>query len=241
MANMFDNMWLWQCDYGRASHYRTFFGLFPLHDAPYLAAYEELEAQAKFHDYMPLAGEDLRPSLRLLLAEYQKYSLDRAWFYYADTLPKDVLADKQRNGRLERALSVPIEDLHEGFEPSGEVGQEIYGAGLPFVYVSRHYARLPAAGYLVFSEYPMYDFRTLNADDTRMTWRAGGDPRGTYGLRVIPGGADARPLVAEAWMKVGRTRVSVHPTITAEGHALFNLRGGHRVEIHLRSPKKARA
>lgn len=50
MANLFDNMWLWRCDYGRAWHYRTFFGMFPLHDAPYLAAYEELEAQAKFHE-----------------------------------------------------------------------------------------------------------------------------------------------------------------------------------------------
>ena len=139
MANIFDNMWLWKCGYGRAPHYRTFFGLFPLHDAPYLAAYEEMETQAKFHDYLSLGGADVRPSLRLLLAEYQKYSLDRGWFYYPDALPVDGVAEKSRNGTVERALSVPLEDIQDGRKPSGEVGQELYGSGLAFVHTTRHY------------------------------------------------------------------------------------------------------
>jgi len=87
--------------------YPTFFGLFPLHDAPYLAAYEELEAQAKFHEYLLLGGDDVRPSLKLLLAEYQKYALDRAWLYYPDALPAGALAPSQRNGSIERSLCVP--------------------------------------------------------------------------------------------------------------------------------------
>ena len=230
MANLFDNMWLWQCDYGRGRHYRTFFGLFPLHDAPYLAAYEELEAQAKFHDYLSLGGHDVRPSLRLLLAEYQRYSLDRGWFYYPDALPADLVAEKSRNGRVERALSIPIEDLHEGWEPSGEVGQEVYGAGLAFVFTTRHYQQLADTGCFAFGDYPMYDFRA-DAKKRRATWRAGGDPRCAAELRVIPHDPAMQPLVVTVTTRAGDVVVPLHGRLTAEGHAAFAIRGGQSVEI----------
>ena len=87
LANIFDNMWLWCCEYGAGAQFRTFFGLFPLRDAPYIAPYEELEAHAKFHDYLALGGDDVRPSLRLLLGEFQKYGLDCCWFFYAALCP----------------------------------------------------------------------------------------------------------------------------------------------------------
>ena len=235
MANLFDNMWLWQCDYGHGRHYRTFFGLFPLHDAPYLAAYEELEAQAKFHDYLPLGGEDVRPSLRLLLAEYQRYSLDRGWYYYPDALPVDVIAEKSRNGRIERALAVPLEDLHEGWETSGQVGQEVYGAGLALVYATRHYLPLGDTGCLAFGDYPMYDFRA-DAKKRRATWRAGGDPRCSAELRVIPQNADMEPLVVTVTTRAGDVVVPLHGRLTAEGHAAFDIRGGQAVEIGWGSP-----
>jgi hypothetical protein len=77
-----------------------------LRDAPYVAPYEELEAHAKFHEFLELGGDDVRPSLRLLIAEFQKYSLHRCWFYYPDTLPVDALAEKTRNGRIERSAFV---------------------------------------------------------------------------------------------------------------------------------------
>jgi hypothetical protein len=233
MANLFDNMWLWQCDYGRGRHYRTFFGLFPLHDAPYLAAYEELEAQAKFHDYLPLGGEDVRPSLRLLLAEYQRYSLDRGWFYYPDALPVDVVAEKSRNGRIERALAVPIEDLHEGWEPSGQVGQEVYGAGLALVYATRHYLPLGDTGCSAFSGYPMYDFR-VDEKKRSATWRAGGDPRCPAELRVIPQDPAMEPLSVTVTTRAGDVVVPLHGRLTPEGHAAFDIRGGQPVEISWR-------
>jgi hypothetical protein len=235
MANLFDNMWLWQCDYERARHYRSFFGLFPLRDAPYLAAYEELEAQGKFHEYLQLGGEDVRPSLRLLLAEYQKYALDRGWYYYPDALPADVLAEKSRNGRIERALSVPLEDLQDGREPSGQVGQELYGAGMPFVFTSRHYARVASANCWVYCNYPMYDFTSdVRAGETVAGWRAGGDPRCSCELRVIPLDANAPPAAVTVTVRAGEVRVPLRGTISAEGHAVFELRGGQQAEIRWR-------
>jgi hypothetical protein len=230
MANLFDNMWLWQCDYGRGRQYRTFFGLFPLHDAPYLAAYEELEAQAKFHEYLSFGGDDVRPALRLLLAEYQRYSLDRCWYYFPDALPSDLLAEKPRNGRIERTLSIPLEDLHEGLQPSGEVGQEVYGAGLAFVYTTRHYQSLADTGCLAFGDYPMYDFRA-DAKKRRATWRAGGDSRCAAELRVIPHNANMGPLTVTVTTRARDVVVPLRGKLTAEGHAAFGIRGGQTVEI----------
>ena len=242
MANLFDNMWLWRCDYGRARHYRPFFGLFPLRDAPYLAAYEELEAQGKFHEYLELGGDDVRPSLRLLLAEYQRYSLDRAWSYYPDTLPADAIAEKSRNGRIERALSVPLEDLQDGFEASGQVGQELYGAGMPFVYTSRHYAQVPATRCMVYSDYPMYDLRfAAGGRDTTVSWRAGGDPRCSCELRVIPAEPNTPAASVDASTMAGDVRVPLRGTLTPEGHAAFTLRGGQTAEIRWSSPRKGDA
>jgi hypothetical protein len=232
MANLFDNMWLWQCDYGRAKHYRTFFGLFPLRDAPYLAAYEELEALAKFHAYLPLGGDDVRPSLRLLLAEYQKYSLDRGWYYYPDALPRDVVAESSRNGGIERSLAVPLEDMQDGWEASGQVGQELYGAGMAFVYASRHYVRLAEVGCFAFCEYPLYDVRR---DEDGAACRTGGDPRGSCALRLIPIDENAPPVTVEVTAQAGAVAVPLHGEHTVEGHALFTLRGDQRVRIRFRT------
>ncbi len=228
LANIFDNMWLWQCEYENARHYPTFFGLFPLRDAPYMAPYEELEAHAKFHEFLALGGDDVRPSLKLLLAEYQKYALDRCWYYFPDALPVDAIAAKSRNGRIERDLSIPLEDLQDGREQSGQVGQEVYGAGLPFVMTARHYMRLDGSGMLAFCDYPMYDFA---AEPDGGSWRVGGDIGGTCVLRVIPASSSAAARSIRASFRAGSVSVPVRGKLSAEGHALFALRGGQTVEI----------
>lgn len=231
MANLLDNMWLWRCEYGHALHYRTFFGLFPLHDAPYLAAYEELEAQAKFRSYLALGGDDVRPSLRLLLAEYQKYGLDRAWFYYPDALPVDAIAKQARNGAVRRALSVPLEDLQDGREMSGQVGQEVYGCGLAFVYASRYYRDLTGARRL-FCNYPFYDFAATE-DGSAVSFRVGGDPRGTCEIRVMSTDADARLGDVTLVVRAGEVPVTVKERRTPEGHVAFDVHGGQAVELRL--------
>jgi hypothetical protein len=229
LANLFDNMWLWQCDYGRARHYPTFFGLFPLRDAPYIAPYEELEAHAKFHEFLSIGGDDVRPSLRLLIAEFQKYGLHRAWFFYPDALPVDAIAEKTRNGRIERTLSVPLEDLQDGMEASGQVGKELYGAGMPFVMTARHYVNLAGNALLAYSNYPMYDFAA--GDDGTGSWRAGGDPRCAGELRILPSGIDGPAFAVSAWKRDGEDRVPLSGSISAEGHAVFVISGGQTVEV----------
>ncbi len=228
MANLFDNLWLWECRYGYAARYETFFALFPLRDAPYVAPYEELEALAKFHDYLQFGGDDVRPSLRLLLAEFQKYATSRCWSYYPGALPVDAIAEKPKNGRIERSLSVPLEDLQDGREQSGQVGQELYGAGLPFVVTARHYAHL-GGGLLAYCSYPMYTF--TRANETTVTWTAAGDARCSAELRVIAEDLTQPPRWVSVGFRAGNVRVPVEGRISPEGHAVFTVRGGQTVEI----------
>lgn len=234
LANMFENMWIWEADYGHARHYRTFFGLFPLRDAPYLAAYEELEALAKFHGYLKMGRDLLRPSVRLLIAEYCKYVLDRAWYYFPEHLPVDALAAKSRNGAIERSLAIPLEDLQDGFEQSGQVGQEVYGAGLALVCATRHFRRLDAAGVNVFSEYP-----PMNVELTRNRCRfdLGGEARLCCQVRLIPTDASQR-LPAFTLRANGRRHTG---SLSNEGHLVFEVPGGSDVAITWAAPSRGRS
>ncbi len=240
MANIFDNMWLWKCGYGRAVHYRTFFGLFPLHDAPYLAAYEEMEAQAKFHEYLSLGGADVRASLRLLLGEYQKYSLDRGWFYYPDELPVDAIAEKSRNGKIERALSVPLEDIHDGREASGEVGQELYGSGLSFVYTTRHYRALAPGNCMLYCSYPIHHYdEDPRGKSPVISFRVGGEKRGDCELRIIPIDAE-QPVPTYSVKEAGRS-APLKSTVTVEGHTAYRVVGDTSYELRATRTKKKSA
>jgi hypothetical protein len=226
---MFNNMWLWSCEYGFAECYRTFFGMFPLRDAPYIAPYEELETHAKFHDYIALGGDDLRPSLRFLIAESQRHSLDRCWYYYPDVLPAGAVAERSQNGRIEPHLAIPLEDLRDGNEQSGQVGQEIYGGGLAFVLATRHYIKVPALGAHVYCDYSPYDVAV--ADDA-VTFRVDGDARRSCELRVIPPNGDVRLAVRCFTEGAGRGS-ECEGRVSPEGHALFAAPGGTRVRIAL--------
>ena len=226
MASALDNVWIWRCDYGRARYYRTFFGLFPLRDAPYVAAYEELECHAKFHEYLRRGAKDIRPSLRLLLAEYLKYSLDRCWFYYPDALPIDSLAEKQRNGRLERTLSIPLEDLQDGRTPCGSVGQEVYGGGLAFIFASRNYFAVPGSNAVLYCTYRLGELLVKDrSGGFAVTLSTCGDARGTCELRVIVQDPDLGIGAVSLTEGRGRAGKAVKSRVTVEGHLAFDLRG----------------
>ncbi|RZJ30515.1 MAG: hypothetical protein EOO48_04800, partial [Flavobacterium sp.] len=46
LAGVFRNVHIWDCGYGYGKHFPSFFAVYPLKDAPYTAAYEELEVYA---------------------------------------------------------------------------------------------------------------------------------------------------------------------------------------------------
>jgi hypothetical protein len=155
LASFFHNCEIWESQIEHARHYRNFLGATCLHDAPYMAIYEGFESFAAFEQYLKESGPELSPHLRLLVTEYCKYALDRAWFYYPDALPAEILATDIRNGHIDATLSFPLEDLYGDGQSPGQVGQEIYGSGAAFIYASKSFHNIPGAPFRLFCDHFM--------------------------------------------------------------------------------------
>lgn len=185
LANLMRNTAIWDCQYGHGKHISTFFTLFPLDDAPYTAVYEELECFSAFHEYLRLAQDvEILPSISLLLAEYVRYVLHRAIYYYPPALPEEMISPAPKTGEIDKRLWIPLEDLQFGFNPSGTVGQEVYGAGLAFAMVPRHYFKLPGADIMLFIDYPTFNHK--NGRNGSLQFDVKGDQRLTCRMIFLP-------------------------------------------------------
>jgi len=192
LANVFKNTQLWDCNYGYGKNLPTFFALFPLSDAPYTAVYEEQEVFCAFHDYLRHAKEvEIEPSVRLLMAEYIRYLVDRAVYYYPTMLPKDMLSEEVKTGEVDPNLWIALEDLHDGWEQSGQVGQEVYGAGNAFGILPRHYMQVEEAGLMIYTDYPTYGFSAKKHRPA--SFRLAGDGRLTARLMIVKTGHKKLP------------------------------------------------
>jgi hypothetical protein len=182
LAGIFKNVQLWDCNYGYGKSCQNFFAVFPLNDAPYTAAYEELEVYAALHHYLQMAeGIDILPSLRILIPEFIKYTVSRLPYYYPPMLPADMIDDNVKTGEVQKDLWVPLEDIHDGWEKSGGVGQEVYGAGIAFGVLPRQYIKAKA-GFTIFIDYPFYNLR--HGAET-ITFTIIGDPSLECSLALI--------------------------------------------------------
>lgn len=187
LAVLFKNVRLWDCNYGYGRNFPSFFTLFPLNDAPYSAVYEEQEVFCAFHDYLRHAEDvDLLPSARLLVAEYIRFLVDRACYYYPPMLAKEMLHDKPKIGEVDPNLWIALEDLHDGWEQSGQVGQEVYGAGNAFGIMPRHYIRVAEAEIMIYTDYPTYGFTARGKAPVK--FRLAGDGRLMCRLMIIKTG-----------------------------------------------------
>jgi hypothetical protein len=206
LANLFHNCILWESEIDAAEHYRMFLGLTCLHDGPYMALYECFESYASICEYLEIAGEELPDSVTLLLTEYNKYTLTRAWYYYPENIPKAILATDIRNGHIDRSLAFPLEDLYADGQPAGQVGQEVYGSGAAFVFATRAYHRQNGVPFLLYSEYPLAEYVVATeADETgqRTTqtcakFRLRGADGFASRIRLIPTGRKALPAITVA-------------------------------------------
>jgi hypothetical protein len=153
IAGLFHNSEVWESQIKTAKHHKNFLGVTCLHDAPYMAIYECFETFAAFEEYLELAGDEIEPSVKLMIAEYRRYALDRGWFAYPDALPESAIAkDDIRNGHIDRTLSFPLEDIYGDGQPCGQVGQEIYGCGAAFVFTSLAFRRPKGAPVTLFCD-----------------------------------------------------------------------------------------
>jgi hypothetical protein len=222
-ASFFHNVALWESEIAHAREYRNFLGATALHDAPYMALFECFDSFAAFEICLKQSGPQLEPAVRLLLAEYCKYALDRAWFYYPDALPPKVLAEEQRNGHIACDLSFPLEDLYVDGQPSGQVGQEIYGAGAAAVFATRSFHRLDGVPFVIFADYPVLAID--RPSPTALVLKLAGSPDGDVLLALCPRGRARLPRTAVSAEGRPLTRR------LRDGRHEFTLAGGAQVEV----------
>ncbi|MES2061115.1 MAG: hypothetical protein V4456_04295 [Bacteroidota bacterium] len=227
LANVLKNVKLWECNYGYGKHFPSFFCLFPLNDAPYTAVYEEQEVFCALHDYLKHAeGENILPSISLLLAEYIKYLVNRAIYYYPTMLPKEMLSDKVKIGEVDPKLWIALEDLHDGWEKSGEVGQEVYGAGNAFGILPRHYLRVPGEHFMIYVDYPTSSFTARKGKPVNFTVL--GDNRLICRLVVVK--MEDKNLPTFTVIANGQKQ-EVKGKTTSKGNIEYALNGGQAIKI----------
>jgi hypothetical protein len=224
MANIFQNVQLWDCNYGYGKNMPTFFALFPLSDAPYTAVYEEQEVFCALHDYLNHAKDvDILPAIKLLASEYIRYLVHRAPYYYPPMLPEDMLSEEVKVGEVDKKLWVALEDLHDGWEKSGTVGQEVYGAGNAFGILPRHFH--PIADYfMLYCDYPISS--KTKTQKNALSIQVAGDARVDCRLRIIP---KEKAITALSLNDAKGNKLK--GTKTKEGHIEFILKGNQKLKI----------
>ena len=182
LTGLFKNIQLYDCRYGYGKNYTNFFSIFPLNDAPYTAAYEELEVYAALSEYYIQAKDvDILPSIRTLIPEFIKYAVNRIAYYYPPMLPKEMLSEEVKTGEIQADLWVPLEDLYNGWEKSGQVGQEVYGSGMAFGIVPRQYIKIDE-DFLLFIDYPV---KQQTKRGKSIILKLDGDKDMHYNLKII--------------------------------------------------------
>lgn len=152
LSSFLHNAAAWESEIDDARHYPNFLGVTALHDAPYMAMLECSESFLAFQSYLHDSGPGLLPAAHALIDEYCRYAIDRAWFYFPDALPAELVCEKPRNGRIARELSFPVEDLYVDGQQPGQVGQEIYGGGAAFIFASQAFHRIDGAPFELFCD-----------------------------------------------------------------------------------------
>lgn len=225
IANLFKNISLWTCQYGYGPNFPTFFALFPLNDAPYTAVYEEQEAFSAINDFfMEAEGEDISPSFSLLLAEFIRYTINRVLYYYPPMLPEEMLAEEVKTGEVDPKLWIALEDLHDGWEKSGTVGQEVYGAGLAFGIVPRHFIRIKNHLFMIYLDYP---FSKPIFRKNSVSFQIQGDKALSCRLMIIK---DKNEKLPEIRLESEHSE-NPEPVLTKDGHLEYSLNGNQKIRI----------
>jgi hypothetical protein len=169
LASFVHNCSAWESDIDHARNYHNFFGATALHDAPYMALLECSESFLAWQSYLRDSGPDVLSGAKMLIDEYCRYALDRAWFYFPDTLPPDAIAEKPRNGRIDRELSFPVEDLYVDGQQAGQVGQEIYGGGAAFIFATQPFHKIEGAPFELFCDSFVFGWERPTARSALLT------------------------------------------------------------------------
>jgi hypothetical protein len=240
--NMIARVWMWDCDYGFAKHYTNFMGASPLHECEYVAAYEEAEAVGIAVQYLKTLGDAAPLGVRMLLAEYVKFLLHRGKNYFPENLPASVVSDSPKEGKIDRRLAVPLEDLSTGWKQAGQVGQEVYGSSVSFVTCVSSYLNYANSSIMVFSEYPILEDKGLFTSDGSgiIEMRLGGTPDLSCKVRVLAKGS--MELLQRVSVETKSNKAVVVPTQALEqSFTEYQVTGGSDLRINVTPPRELSA
>jgi hypothetical protein len=158
-------------------------------------------------------------------------------FYYPALLPEEMISQEPGTGEIDRKLWIPLEDIHDGWEQAGQVGQEIYGAGLPFGLVPRHYHRVEEKGFLIYLDYPTLNYKS--EEKAQLSFDVFGDPRLSCRMRILPIGKKSLPEM-EVVAELEKQKMILKSVVTEEGHLEYEVPGGHKVHVKWSNGKNNR-
>jgi hypothetical protein len=147
LANFFHSVRLWDCTYGTCAHgrYHTYMGVNPLPWADYIAMREQYESWLGLRSFLAAtAGGKHRPAILTsganLARRFERSTLATLQYSLPPNLPSTAESSKPveysfvPQNRLD--WMIPLEDLRDGTRISGQIGQEIYGAGGPLIFAA---------------------------------------------------------------------------------------------------------
>jgi hypothetical protein len=172
-ANLMRLSWLWECDYGSmqeeppepgtpwwrsAYRQRTFFGLNPTQQSAVITPKEQYEAWIYITETLQLAHGSLDPTVEKLLAEFVKHTLLTIPRSLPPFMPAEAMTEHPSAyptvNRNDLSLYIPLEDLRDGWDINGAIGQEVYGAGMAPAMVALALVEVQP-GLVVYSGYPL--------------------------------------------------------------------------------------
>jgi len=158
IANLLQLSWIYEADFGQNAGAHTFFGLGPTQRSGVITAKEQYEAWNYLSEFLRRAHGRIDPSVEKLLVEFCYHSL----ITLANSLPPLLAAGQATQhpaayqtvqaNRLD--LYIPLEDMRDGQNQWGAIGQEVYGAGMAPTFAALAYVAL-APGVTLYSGYPL--------------------------------------------------------------------------------------
>jgi hypothetical protein len=177
VANLMRLSWIWECDYGWMGPWdfdetlgealwatgasgRTFFGLNPTQQSAVITPKEQYEAWIYLIETLRRLHGVLDPSVEKLVAEFVKHTLLTIPGSLPPFIPEGAASEHpaayETVSENDLSLYIPLEDLRDGWELSGVIGQEIYGAGMAPAMATQAVTEI-APGITIYSGYPVVE------------------------------------------------------------------------------------
>jgi hypothetical protein len=198
IANLLRLSWIYESDFGQTGGASNFFGLGPTQRSGVITAKEQYEAWIYLSEFLRRAHGRIDPSVEKLLTEFCYHSL----LTLANSLPPRLPAGLATQhpaaypsvptNRLD--LYIPLEDMRDGQNQWGAIGQEVYGAGMAPTLAALAYVDL-APGLTLYSGYPLAKVDGLSVTLTGVTGSFA--PASVSGVQAVVD-AQGQPVKTEA-------------------------------------------